>query len=63
MMSAKNLVLSYKKEEHKRITGSKDVKIYYWSDKDSSDDDILDNNDKLDSNISKYINKKTKNNE
>lgn len=39
MMSAENLVMSYKKTEHHRVTGSKDIKVFYWSDKDSSDEE------------------------
>lgn len=54
-MSAENLVMAYKKNEPEQVTGSKDIRVVYWSDNSSSSNN---SSDKLDSNINKYIKKK-----
>ena len=56
MISAEDLLLSYKDNKSQRINCSKNINICYWSDYSSEDD-----YDKLDFNISKYI--KLKSNE
>jgi len=57
MMSAEKLVMAYKKNDHKeeRITGSKDIQVTYWTDDESSGDDFIIKNNKLEANICKYI--------
>lgn len=59
MMSAENLIRAYKNNEPEQITRSKEFSIMYWSDNSSSSDDRSSSRDnKLDSNIKKYIKKK-----
>lgn len=68
MMSAESLVMSYRKIDNQRITrGTPNINVFYWSDDSSSGDDCKPiikshgkqkSNDKLESNITKYIKKK-----